>query len=121
MLFYPTAIGWHPKEKAQYGAQQADAWHTIQRSHAIANGLYVVAVNRIGHETPAGGDGIEFFGGSFVADPSGVVLKEASRDKEEVIVVECDRRRIEDTRRNWPFFRDRRIDAYGDLTKRFSK
>jgi N-carbamoylputrescine amidase len=118
VLFYPTAIGWHPKEKEQYGASQASAWHTIQRAHAIANGVYVAAVNRVGHEGPSDG-GIEFWGGSFVADPFGVVLKEASRTEEEILVVECDRARMEDVRRNWPFLRDRRIDAYGPITARF--
>ncbi|HWE29022.1 MAG TPA: carbon-nitrogen hydrolase [Polyangia bacterium] len=118
ILFYPTAIGWHPKEKAQYGAAQADAWRTIQRSHAIANGVFVAACNRVGHEGPSDG-GIEFFGGSFVCDPFGVVLKEAGRSDEEILVVECDRGRVEETRRNWPFLRDRRIDAYGPITKRF--
>ncbi|HEX4457192.1 MAG TPA: carbon-nitrogen hydrolase [Polyangia bacterium] len=118
ILFYPTAIGWHPKEKAKYGAAQADAWRTIQRSHAIANGVFVAACNRVGHEGPSDG-GIEFFGGSFVCDPFGVVLKEAGRSDEEILVVECDRGRVEETRRNWPFLRDRRIDAYGSITKRF--
>jgi N-carbamoylputrescine amidase len=118
VLFYPTAIGWHPKEKAELGAAQASAWQTIQRAHAIANGVYVAAVNRVGHEGPADG-GIEFWGGSFVADPFGVVVKEASRTDEEILVVECDRARIEDVRRNWPFLRDRRIDAYADITKRY--
>jgi len=118
VLFYPTAIGWHPKEKEQYGASQASAWQTIQRSHAIANGVYVAAVNRIGHEGAADG-GIEFWGGSFVADPFGVILKEASRTEEEILVVECDRARMEEVRRNWPFLRDRRIDAYAPITARF--
>jgi N-carbamoylputrescine amidase len=118
VLFYPTAIGWHPKEKEQYGHAQASAWQTIQRSHAIANGVYVAAVNRVGHEGPADG-GIEFWGGSFVADPFGVIIKEASRTEEEIMVVECDRARIEDVRRNWPFLRDRRIDAYAPITSRF--
>ena len=118
VLFYPTAIGWHPSEKAQYGAAQLDAWRTIQRAHAIANGIYVAAVNRIGFEgTPE--QGLEFWGNSFVADPFGVMLAEASTDREEILVVECDRRRIEDVRRNWPFFRDRRIDAYGGVTERW--
>jgi len=117
ILFYPTAIGWHPKEKAEHGAAQASAWQTIQRSHAIANGLFVAAVNRVGHEGPAGG-GIEFWGGSFLADPFGVVLAEASRTEEEILVVECDPRRTEDVRRNWPFLRDRRIDAYAPITRR---
>ena len=118
VLFYPTAIGWHPAEKAEHGAAQADAWKTIQRAHAIANGVYVAAVNRVGHEGPASG-GIEFWGGSFVCDPFGVVLAEASRTEEETLIVTCDRRRQEEIRRNWPFLRDRRIDAYGSITKRF--
>src|SRR5213592_1872116 len=117
VLFYPTAIGWHPKEKEQYGAAQASAWQTIQRAHAIANGVYVAAVNRVGHEGPADG-GIEFWGGSFVCDPFGVVLKEASRSAEEILVVECDLAHQEEVRRNWPFLRDRRIDAYAAITKR---
>jgi N-carbamoylputrescine amidase len=117
ILFYPTAIGWHPKEKSEFGTAQASAWQTIQRSHAIANGLYVAAVNRVGHEGPAGG-GLEFWGGSFVADPFGVVLAEASRTEEETLVVECDPRRTEEVRRNWPFLRDRRIDAYAPITRR---
>jgi N-carbamoylputrescine amidase len=118
ILFYPTAIGWHPREKEQHGAAQADAWRTIQRGHAIANGVYVAAVNRTGSEG-APESGLEFWGGSFVADPFGVVVAEASRGEEEVLVVECDRRRIEDVRRNWPFFRDRRIDSYGGITGRW--
>jgi N-carbamoylputrescine amidase len=117
VLFYPTAIGWHPREKAEFGAAQASAWQTMQRAHAIANGVYVAAVNRVGHEGPADG-GIEFWGASFVCDPFGVVLKEASRTGEEILVVECDRRHLEDVRRNWPFLRDRRIDAYAPITKR---
>jgi N-carbamoylputrescine amidase len=118
VLFYPTAIGWHPSEKAEFGAAQADAWRTMQRAHAIANGVYVCAVNRVGHEGPADG-GIEFWGGSFVCDPFGVVLKEASRTDDEVLVVECDRHHAETVRRHWPFLRDRRIDAYGNITRRF--
>jgi N-carbamoylputrescine amidase len=118
VLFYPTAIGWHPKEKEQYGHAQASAWQTIQRAHAIANGVYVAAVNRVGHEGPADG-GIEFWGGSFVADPFGVIVKEGSRSDEEILIVECDRARIEEVRRNWPFLRDRRVDAYGQITSRF--
>ena len=118
LLTYPTAIGWHPGEKAEHGAAQADAWRTIQRSHAIANGVYVAAVNRVGHEGPASG-GIEFWGGTFVCDPFGVVLAEASRTEEETLIVTCDRRRQEEVRRNWPFLRDRRIDAYGSITKRY--
>ncbi|HLK64691.1 MAG TPA: carbon-nitrogen hydrolase [Bryobacteraceae bacterium] len=117
VLFYPTAIGWHPAEKAQYGAAQHDAWRTIQRSHAIANGLYVAAVNRVGFEgTPD--RGLEFWGGSFVADPFGQVLAEGSHQQEEILIVECDPRRIEEVRRNWPFLRDRRIDAYSPIVQR---
>ncbi|MEX2189436.1 MAG: carbon-nitrogen hydrolase, partial [Bacteroidota bacterium] len=120
ILFYPTAIGWHPQEKEQYGKDQRDAWITVQRGHAIANGLYVAAVNRIGHEIPAkGGAGIEFWGTSFIADPQGVVLAEASVDKEEILIAEVSTARIEDVRRNWPFLRDRRIDAYSPITRRF--
>jgi N-carbamoylputrescine amidase len=118
VLFYPTAIGWHPAEKARYGAAEHDAWRTIQRAHAIANGLYVAAVNRVGHEGPPQ-TGIEFWGGSFVADPFGQVLAEASHDAEETLIVECDPRRIEQVRRSWPFLRDRRIDAYTGITDRW--
>jgi N-carbamoylputrescine amidase len=114
ILFYPTAIGWHPSEKAQYGEAQYSAWETIQRSHAIANGVFVAAANRVGVE----GD-LEFWGGSFVCDPFGRVLARASHDQEEILVVECDRRLIGETRRNWPFLRDRRIDAYEGLLKRY--
>jgi len=117
ILFYPTAIGWHPSEKAEYGTAQHDAWRTIQRAHAIANGLYVAAVNRVGYEGPPE-HGLEFWGGSFVADPFGQVLAEASHSNEETMVVECDPRRIEEVRRNWPFLRDRRIDAYAGITSR---
>src|SRR5580765_952632 len=117
VLFYPTAIGWHPREKAEFGEAQVSAWQTMQRAHAIANGVYVAAVNRIGHEGPADG-GIEFWGGSFVCDPFGVVLREASRGDEELLVVDCDLRHQEEVRRNWPFLRDRRIDAYAPITKR---
>ena len=121
VIFYPTAIGWHPKEKAEYGEAQHSAWETSMRGHAIANGTYVAAANRIGHELPPDGStdgGLEFWGGSFVCDPFGRMLKRASHDKEEVLVVTCDRRLMEDVRRNWPFFRDRRIDAYQGITKR---
>jgi N-carbamoylputrescine amidase len=118
ILFYPTAIGWHPSEKEQYGAQQVSAWQTIQRAHAIANGIYVAAVNRVGFEGPPEA-GLEFWGHSFVADPFGVVVAEAGDTAEEILVVECDRARIEEVRRNWPFFRDRRIDAYGGITARW--
>lgn len=117
VIFYPTAIGWHPKEKAEYGEAQQSAWETSMRGHAIANGTYVAAVNRVGHEQIVG-DGLEFWGGSFVSDPFGRVVAKASADREEVLVVACDRKKMEDVRRNWPFFRDRRIDAYGSITKR---
>ncbi|MEX2263747.1 MAG: carbon-nitrogen hydrolase [Bryobacteraceae bacterium] len=118
VLFYPTAIGWHPAEKAQYGAAQHDAWRTIQRAHAIANGIYVAAVNRVGFEGPAD-RGLEFWGASFVADPFGQLMAEASHDREETLIVEVDPRRIDEVRRNWPFLRDRRIDAYDPILKRF--
>lgn len=119
VLFYPTAIGWHPSEKAESGASQRDAWRTIQRAHAIANGVYVAVVNRVGHEVPPrGGDGLEFWGSSFVADPFGAVIAEAGQD-EQVVVAEVDPARMEEVRRNWPFLRDRRIDAYAGLDRRF--
>lgn len=118
ILFYPTAIGWHPKEKAEHGVANHSSWEISQRAHAVANGCYVAAVNRIGHEAPAGGDGIEFWGQSFVSDTSGQLLAKGSIDKEEVIVVEVDLDKVDVTRTHWPFLRDRRIDAYGDLTKR---
>jgi N-carbamoylputrescine amidase len=118
VLFYPTAIGWHPAEKAEHGAAQHDAWELIQRSHAVANGVYVAAVNRVGYEQTGAGGGLEFWGQSFVSDPFGQVLRRASADGEEVLVVRCDRGRLEEVRRNWPFLRDRRIDAYGGLTRR---
>jgi N-carbamoylputrescine amidase len=120
VLFYPTAIGWHPSEKAEFGAEQRSAWQTIQRSHAIANGVYVAVINRVGHEVPPeGGDGLEFWGSSFLADPFGVVIAEASTDREEILVGEVSLPRIEDVRRNWPFLRDRRIDAYAGIDRRF--
>jgi len=120
ILFYPTAIGWHPAEKAQYGPQQLDAWRTIQRSHAIANGCYVAAVNRVGFEQLAGqGAGLEFWGHSFLADPFGVVLAEAPADAEAILVAPLDLQRLEDVRRNWPFLRDRRVDAYVGIDQRF--
>src|ERR1700678_1235348 len=133
-LFFPTAIGWHPSEKVEFGERQYDAWQTIQRAHAIANGVYVCAVNRVGHEhgdvihegksMPGPGDhtaasGLEFWGGSFIADPFGRVVAQASHDKEEILTAEIDLKLLEDTRRNWPFLRDRRIDAYSGITKRF--
>ena len=120
VLFYPTAIGWHPHEKAQHGAAQRSAWQTIQRSHAIANGVYVAVVNRIGHEKPTPADpGLEFWGSSFLSDPFGIVIAEASTDREEILVAEIDLARQEEVRRNWPFLRDRRIDAYAGLDRRF--
>jgi N-carbamoylputrescine amidase len=118
VLVYPTAIGWHPSEKAEYGAAQHAAWETIQRSHAIANGVHVAAANRTGHEGPKEG-GLDFFGGSFIADPSGVLLAKGSHDREEILIAECDPQKAEMVRRNWPFFRDRRIDAYDGLTRRW--
>ena len=133
-LFFPTAIGWHPSEKVEFGERQYDAWQTIQRAHAIANGVFVCAVNRVGHEhgdvehngvlmegpgdhTPA--SGIEFWGGSFIADPFGRILAKASHDKEEILYADLDAKEVEITRQHWPFLRDRRIDAYGGITSRF--
>jgi N-carbamoylputrescine amidase len=118
VLVYPTAIGWHPRERAEFGKVQHQAWETIQRSHAIASGVYVAAVNRVGHEGPPDG-GLDFWGASFVSDPFGTLLAKGSHDREEVIVAKCDPARMEEVRRNWPFLRDRRIDAYGDLTQRW--
>lgn len=117
VLFYPTAIGWHPAEREREGPTQFEAWKTIQRSHAIANGVYVAAVNRVGHEGPADG-GLEFFGGSFICDPFGVMLAQASHDRDEILYAECDPARLEEVRRNWPFLRDRRIDIYGGILSR---
>ncbi len=125
VLFYPTAIGWHPAEKEEWGAAQYDAWRTIQRSHAIANGIYVAAVNRVGHETgnirgrQAEGQGLEFWGGSFIADPFGRIIAEAGHEKEEILIGEVDLKLMEEVRRNWPFLRDRRIDSYAPITQRF--
>ncbi len=120
VLFYPTAIGWHPHEKDEHGKNQFDSWRTVQRGHAIANGVYVAAVNRIGLEKEnENSAGIEFWGSSFVADPQGVIIAEASVDKEEVLLAEIDLGRIEYIRRNWPFLRDRRIDAYAGIDQRF--
>jgi len=118
LLVYPTAIGWHPSEKAEYGPAQLDAWRTIQRSHAIANGIYVAAVNRVGYEGPPG-HGLEFWGSSFIADPFGQVIAQGSCDQEEILSAECDPRRMEEVRRNWPFLRDRRIDAYAPILQRW--
>jgi N-carbamoylputrescine amidase len=120
ILYYPTAIGWHPAEKAEFGAAQLDAWRTIQRSHAIANGIFVAAVNRVGFEGPAQ-NGLEFWGNSFIADPFGRVLQQASSDKEEILIAEINPALQDEVRRNWPFFRDRRIDAYGPITNRWSQ
>lgn len=124
ILFYPTAIGWHPAEKAEFGEAQYDAWCTIQRAHAIANGVYVGVVNRVGFETgnirgnQATGAGLEFWGGSFIADPFGRVLAKGSPDQEEIVIAEVDLRKLEDIRRHWPFLRDRRVDSYGPITSR---
>src|SRR3954447_13794191 len=125
VLFYPTAIGWHPDEKAEFGEAQYDAWQTIQRAHAIANGVYVAVVNRVGFEqgdvrgNKAAGKGLEFWGGSFLADPFGRVIAQASHDKEEILVGDVNTRLMEEVRRNWPFLRDRRIDSYAQITQRF--
>jgi N-carbamoylputrescine amidase len=118
ILFYPTAIGWHPGEKREYGTLQHNAWETIQRSHAIANGCYVAVPNRVGLERPVGGEGIEFWGQSFVAGTSGQILARAGVNREENLLVTVDLKKVDVTRTHWPFLRDRRIDAYGDLTKR---
>ncbi len=119
LLFYTTAIGWHPSEKDKFGAAQVDAWQTIQRSHAIANGVYVASPNRIGHEGPKDG-GLEFFGNSFIADPFGRFLAKGSVDKQEILTALIDPRHLETVRRNWPFLRDRRVDAYGPILNRFN-
>ena len=127
IIFYPAAIGWHPSERADSGESQFQAWRTIQQSHAIANGVFVAAVNRVGLERtlegsdskPAGYEGIEFWGGSFVSDPSGRIIGQAARDREELLIVECDLGLIEETRRHWPFLRDRRVDAYQGIGQRF--
>jgi len=133
-IFYPTAIGWHPSEKAEFGDAQYSAWQTMQRAHAIANGVFVGAVNRVGHEhgdvlhndatiegpgdhTPA--SGLEFWGGSFIADPFGRILAQASHDKEEILTADLDPTLVEVTRQHWPFLRDRRVDAYAGITSRF--
>ena len=125
VLFYPTAIGWHPYEKSEHGAAQYDAWQTIQRGHAIANGVYVAAPNRVGVEhgdvrgNRADGPGLEFWGGSFIADPFGRVIAQASHDSEGVLVAEVDLKGMEEQRRNWPFLRDRRIYSYAPIVHRF--
>ena len=118
VLFYPTAIGWHPSEKAQYGEAQLDAWRTIQRAHAIANGVFVAAVNRVGFEGPPD-HGLEFWGNSFVADPFGRVITEAPVGEDHVLIADCDPKEMDEVRRNWPFLRDRRIDAYAPITQRW--
>jgi N-carbamoylputrescine amidase len=118
VLFYPTAIGWHPSERDEWGAAQVDAWRTMQRAHAIANGVYVAAPNRVGHEDEPGTDGITFFGHSFVVDPFGRYVAEAG-ETEEILIARCDPALIETVRRNWPFLRDRRIDAYGPILRRY--
>jgi N-carbamoylputrescine amidase len=118
VLFYPTAIGWHPSEKEQFGALQRDAWITVQRGHAISNGVYVAAVNRVGFEGPPG-NGLEFWGSSFVAGPFGEIVAQASENQDEVLIADCDPDRIEQVRRNWPFLRDRRIDAYQPILQRW--
>ncbi len=122
ILIYPTAIGWHPSEKDRYGAQQLDAWRTVQRGHAIANGVFVAAVNRVGFEKPllSDGDGLEFWGHSFISDPQGVILEEAETGAT-ILYADLDFNHIDTIRRNWPFLRDRRIDAYNDILKRWSK
>jgi N-carbamoylputrescine amidase len=125
VLFYPTAIGWHPDEKEQSGKAQHDAWRTIQRGHAIANGVFVAVANRVGHEfgdirgKRAEGKGLEFWGGSFLCDPFGRMIAEASHNKEEILIGQCDLRQLEEVRRNWPFLRDRRIDSYSEISRRF--
>ena len=118
IIFYPTAIGWHPSEKKEFGKAQHSAWETIQRGHAIANGCYVAVANRVGHEAPAGGDGIEFWGQSFVCGPDGEIIAKGSIDQEEIVAAEIDWARVNEQRTHWPFLRDRRIDAYGDINRR---
>jgi N-carbamoylputrescine amidase len=118
ILFYPTAIGWHPCEKKKYGATQFSAWQTMQRSHAIANGCFVAAANRVGHEAPAGGDGIEFWGQSFICAPSGEILAQGSVDREEIVSAEVEWKRVDQHRTHWPFLRDRRVDAYEGIQQR---
>jgi N-carbamoylputrescine amidase len=118
IIFYPTAIGWHPKEKKKFGAAQHSAWETIQRSHAIANGCYVAAANRVGHEKPAGGDGIEFWGQSFICGPDGEILAKGSVAEEQIVSAEIDWTRVNEHRTHWPFLRDRRLDAYAGMEQR---
>jgi N-carbamoylputrescine amidase len=118
IIFYPTAIGWHPAEKEEFGVAQHSAWETIQRSHAIANGCYVAAANRVGHEKPAGGDGIEFWGQSFICAPSGEIMAKGSVDREEIVFADVDWKNVDRHRTHWPFLRDRRVDAYSDMNRR---
>ena len=118
IIFYPTAIGWHPAEKEEFGVAQHSAWETIQRSHAIANGCYVAAANRVGHEKPAGGDGIEFWGQSFICAPSGEIMAKGSVDREEIVFADVDWQNVDRHRTHWPFLRDRRVDAYSDMNRR---
>jgi len=118
IIFYPTAIGWHPSEKKKFGASQYSAWETIQRGHAIANGCYVAAANRVGREAPAGGDGIEFWGQSFIGGPSGEIVAKGSIDQEEIVMADVEWNRVNEHRTHWPFLRDRRVDAYGGLEQR---
>jgi N-carbamoylputrescine amidase len=118
IIFYPTAIGWHPSEKKEFGKAQHSAWETIQRGHAIANGCYVAVANRVGHEAPAGGDGIEFWGQSFVCGPDGEIIVKGSMDQEEVLMADVSWARVNEQRTHWPFLRDRRVDAYAGIDKR---
>ncbi len=118
IILYPTAIGWHPSEKKEFGAAQHSAWETIQRSHAIANGCYVATANRVGHEAPAGGVGIEFWGQSFVCGPDGEIIAKGSVDREEIVIGEIDWQRVNEHRTHWPFLRDRRVDAYTGIEQR---
>jgi N-carbamoylputrescine amidase len=118
IIFYPTAIGWHPGEKKEFGEAQHSAWETIQRSHAIANGCYVAVANRVGHEAPAGGSGIEFWGQSFICGPDGAILAKGSVDREEIVAAEIDWSAVDRHRTHWPFLRDRRVDAYGEINQR---
>ncbi len=119
ILIYPTAIGWHPEESRELQLRQQAAWETIQRSHAVANGCYVVSINRSGHEAPAGGTGLQFWGQSFVAGTQGELLAKAPVEGDAVLLAELDLEQIEETRTHWPFFRDRRIDSFGELGSRY--
>ena len=119
VLFYPTAIGWHPSEKKEFGKKQKEAWQLAQRAHALANGVYVAGINRIGHEAPAGGEGLEFWGSSFIAAPDGSLVVEASENEEEVLIADLDLSLLNTQRTHWPFLRDRRIDAYEGMDQRY--